>query len=170
MATDLQQFRFSEHPDINEMFRLVSEMERALTDLCDGSMSKDEIEAYCASLIAGQRLSIGRTIPDSWAVCPDDEGMEADARVDFIFFPTYYAVAFLSRVLFEFPEIAQRFDRFNESLKKGMIFATKRNLQGHGYDADDDFDRAVQILKRGKVPELLAARPELCPELKALLS
>jgi hypothetical protein len=51
---------------------------------------------YLKSIVDGQRGKlIGGTQPGSWCLGPDDL-MDSDARVDFIFKPTYLAVATLS--------------------------------------------------------------------------
>ena len=58
---------------------------------------------YCKLLVVGQRRSLGRTKAGSWSVAPSDKGMDSDARVEFIFLPTYIAVATLSKVLRLYP-------------------------------------------------------------------
>jgi hypothetical protein len=169
MDVNMRRFRVAGTHDLDEMNRLVSEMEKVLRDLAENKLSRGQVSVYCASLIEGQRQSLGRTKPDSWAVCPDDEEMPADARVDFIFFPTYIAVSILSRVKQEFSDIAAAIPDYNEGLRKGMIFATHRRLRGHGYDADDGVREALEIFKIGKVPELVQSDPDFCPEMTALL-
>lgn len=139
--------------------------------LDDGSIPSDaytlgDLENYLRSLVTGQRGSLGRTIPGSWGVVPNDEGMGADARVDFIYQPTYIATATLSRALCEYPLTALSISGYAESLRSGMDFCSKRRLQGHGYGGDEGAIQALQILSMGKIPWLLTRHPNASPELK----
>jgi hypothetical protein len=95
--------------------------------------------------------------------------MPSDARVDFVFRPTYAAVATLSRTLCDYPVLAVRTPRFLLTLKQGMKFATYRGLAGHGYEADKGAIHALRILSLGKVPLLLQQHPELCPALAKII-
>ena len=128
-----------------------------------------DLPGYLTSLVEGRRGSVGRTMPGSWAVVPDDDGMPSDARVEFIFTPTYIATATLTRCLCDFPLTAMAIPGYLEALHTGMVFCAARDLQGHGYDAIDGAIDSLGILSRGKVPWLLSRQPEFCPELKAAI-
>ena len=55
--------------------------EGAVPSVADYSL--DDLAVYVASLAKGRRASLGRTMPGSWAVSPDDDGLDAEARVEF---------------------------------------------------------------------------------------
>lgn len=154
------------------MFRLIAGMKEVLAALDTGEIpnqinySEQNLMDYCKSLIKGQRGSLGQTKPGSWSVAPNDDEMPPDARVDFIFMPTYVAVASLSRVLHDFPWIAIQIPGFYRSLKRGLKFCTYRELRGHGYEAIDVMLDAIMILAIGKVPALLGVAPQLSPRLR----
>ena len=131
--------------------------------------SRADLLGFCRSAVAGQRLSFGRTVEGSWSVAPDDHGMPADARVEFIFWTTYLVAAILSKVLQRHPEIAVQVGGYATALRSGLLFCTRRKLQGHGHKGMDDLLEAVEILGQGEVPRLLARCPELCPEMAELL-
>ena len=93
--------------DIKGISSLVRAMREVLSALDGASKGKtpfssEGLVSYCRSLVRGQRGSLGATKSGSWSVVPSDAGMPADARIDFIFTPTYPAVATLARVLFDF--------------------------------------------------------------------
>ena len=92
-----------------------------------------------------------------------------DTRVDFIFVPTYAAVATLGWYLSEQPERAGRIEGLLGALQSGLHFSTHRGLYGSGYDADEGLLQALQILVRGKIPQLLQKNPGYCPKLKEMI-
>ena len=129
----------------------------------------DDLSSYVKSLVAAQRRKLSFVKPGCWCVVSGDDGMPGDARVDFVFRPTYAAVATLSRILCDYPVLAVRTPRFLLALKQGMKFATYRGLAGHGYEADPGAIHALRILSLGKVPLLLQQHPELCPSLAMII-
>ena len=133
-------FRISAPPSVDEMLKLVQDMRDVLDALAhkeipDEHFTVNDLEQYCQSLVRGQRGSLGRTIPDSWSVAENDDGMPVDARVDFVFVPTYVVVATLTRVRLDYPGIAAGISGYDDGLRRGMVFAKHRRLEGHGYDA-----------------------------------
>ena len=154
-----------EMSDINDsMFEILMAIDRGF--YINKHKKINELKIYIESLVKGQRQSLGRTKAGSWGLVPDDEGMDADARVEFIFKPTYIATATLSRFLLEFPLYASRINHYENVLYKGMIFCTHRSLQGHGYEGDEGAIEALKILSFGKVPLFLMHHPDFCPKLK----
>ena len=124
---------------------------------------------YLKSIVDGQRGKlIGGTQPGSWCLGPDDL-MDSDARVDFIFKPTYLAVATLSLAKINHPSITNDIEGYDDCLKKGLKFCTHRKLQGHGYDSIAATIDIFKILSLGKVPTLLHRNPEFCIDLKNIL-
>lgn len=162
--------------NIKEMQFFVAKMEDVLLQLesfeipNDSGFTKRSLSKYCESLVENQRIGLTRTKDNSWAVVDDDLEMPSDARVDFIFIPTYIAVATLSFVYLNYPDIANKIDGYDNSLKKGMMFCTHRGLRGHGFEYIDGIIEALVILSIGQVPSLLERKPELCPELKQTFS
>jgi len=154
-----------------DMLALVAAMEDVVEALDEGSIPNkvdypsQSFEGYVKSLVNAQVLKSPDIQPGHWCVAASTRGMPGDARVDFVFRPTYAAVATLSRVLLDLPWIAIRTPRFRTALQKGMRFAAYRELQGHGYDTDQGRIDALRILSLGKVPLLLEHAPGLCPKL-----
>jgi hypothetical protein len=129
----------------------------------------EDLSSYVQSLVAAQRRKLSFVKPGCWCVISGDDGMPGDARVDFVFRPTYAVVATLSRTLCDYPVLAVRTPRFLLTLKQGMKFATYRGLAGHGCEADQGAIDALRILSLGKVPLLLQQHPELCPALAKII-
>jgi hypothetical protein len=161
--------------DTSQMLAYVAAMEEMVEALDEGLIPNkadyplEDLAGYVRSLIDGQRRKVSFVKPGCWCVVDFDEFMPTDARVDFVFRPTYAAVATLSRTLCDYPVIALRAKSFLPTLKRGMFFATHRALAGHGFDADQGTVDALRILSLGKVPMLLDRHPELCPALHRII-
>jgi len=171
----IREFTYNRIANIAEMAARCTEMLEVLELLDEGSIgdgkaySSEDLESYVRSLVTGQRESLGKTIPGSWSVAPNDDGMDSDARVDFIFVPTYIAIATLSRVVCEFPLLALAIPNYLEVLRKGMVFSSLRKLAGHGFEADLGAIEALRILSMGRVPWLLHRHSTFCPELRSVI-
>ena len=156
---------------IDAFMKFNDELKSILESIDDGTLfsekkySKDEFTSLLKSFVEGQRGSLGRTKEGSWSIIPNDDHMPADARVEFIFLPTYLVTAILSRVMIEYPEVANSIPNYTVALQKGMLFCSYRTLYGHGYEADKGAAEALTILSMGKVPLLLECDNNLCPEL-----
>lgn len=173
-VTPAAAFHFAETADPAAMSLLVRQMQETLWALHHGDIpSKDysleTLRQYCTSLVTGQRDKVGDLVAGSWCVSPNTDDMPGDARVDFVFFPTYIAAATLSKVLMRFPGIAIQIPGYLDAIRTGLWYSTLRRLEGHGYDSEWELPQAVQLLALGEVPALLSQAPELCPELAALL-
>lgn len=131
--------------------------------------SASQIEAFASYLVAAQRLDPGLGgMRGSWLI-PEDPGMPADARVDFAYFPTYIAVAWLILARQRHPDILQQERRLDRAIKRGLRFATGRRLMGHGYDASRELLAAVRVLALGQVFSFVREKPEFAPQFMALI-
>lgn len=171
----LKYFEPFKHVDTRAMLSYVEAMEEVVEALDErlipdaNNYTLEDLGSYVQSLVAAQRRKLSFVKPGCWCVVSGDDGMPSDARVDFVFRPTYAAVAMLSRTLCDYPVLAIRTPRFLLTLKQGMKFATYRGLAGHGYEADQGAIHALRILSLGKVPLLLQQHPELCPSLARII-
>ena len=167
----LKTFRTDEKLDVSKMENTVNEMRELLEKLSSGEIPNEndytpsDLKNFCISLIDGQRNDISGLKSGSWCLAPSIEGMPGDARVYLVFFPTYIAIAILTRVLLDYPEIPKQIPNYEEVLRRGFKFATYRRLRGHGIGAGLEMIEAIEILSLGKVIRYLSSNPEFCPEL-----
>lgn len=118
-----------------------------------------QVAAFTSYLIEAQRLDLEQKgFWGSWTI-PADTRMPADARMDFAYFPTYIAVAWLVLVRQRYPYMWHMVGRFDHVIRRGLRFAAGRKLQGHGYDSSHDLLAAVRVLALGNVFSYVRERP-----------
>jgi len=123
--------------------------------------SVDNIEFFTRRLIVLQRHDTAPAMETgSWAI-PGDVAMPSDARVEFVYFPTYIAIAWLCLIRQDYPDIAARLGGFHRALSQGLRFASYRKLKGHGYEANAQCLDAVEILALGKTFSCVRANPSI---------
>ncbi len=123
--------------------------------------SVDNIELFTQRLMALQRHDTAPAMKTgSWAI-PRDAAMPSDARVEFVYFPTYIAIAWLCLIRQDYPDIAARLGGFDRTLSQGLRFASYRKLRGHGHEANEQCLDAVEILALGKTFSCVRADPSI---------
>lgn len=135
--------------------------------------SDEAIERFTRRLLECQRNDTRPAMKEgSWCI-PEDVRMPSDARVDFVYFPTYIALAWLCLVWRERRDIAVRIPGFDRGLRRAQHFASLRHLRGHGYDRNQECLEAIRLLAIGKVftvareaPRHLHSINRLLPELE----
>ena len=163
-------FRISDTVDAERFDEIVSGLRSFLDMLCSHQADAvfcGDIKIFCESLVAGQSGELSaagaRLAPGSWCVSPSIEGMPSDARVDYIFVPTYLAVSILVKVKTCQPDIALGIPRFEDSLRAGLDFAALRKFMGHGYDAMSGLFEAAEIMHAGGVFGFVRENPYVSP-------
>ena len=129
---------------------------------CTESKCIESITCFTKYLIEHQRFDDveGMMIHGSWCL-PEEASMPSYARVDFMYMPTYIAVAWLSLIKQDHQDIANKIPNLDHSLEKGLVFAAGRGLSGHGYDAISDMLIAIRYLSLGKVFTLVQENRDL---------
>lgn len=100
------------------------------------------------------------------------ESMPADARVDYVYRPTYIATAFLMKSVLMYPglmnevtfldsELDFTVDTVNETLSACMLACTGRNFDGAGILSVKD---CIKLFADAGADEFLEKYPDLCPE------
>ena len=100
----------------------------------------------------------GVMLVGAWCL-PEGYQMPSDARVDFLYMPSYIAVSWLALVKQKYPSITSEFKDYDKLFKRGLDFASGRNLSGHGYDADRELLVAVDYLELGDVFKFVKKNP-----------
>jgi gamma-glutamylcyclotransferase (GGCT)/AIG2-like uncharacterized protein YtfP len=142
-------------------------------DLCEiasGKADKDEVIAYAKALLTrGQPLD---TKPHwiFWGLAAPEALGGADARVDFLYTPTYTALAFLTRAFLMLPEEIGRLPDFTTVLRGGLLAATGRDFSGHGYESLKGVLDTLEIFNLGGMDNFVRSYPRLCPKFSRLFT
>lgn len=96
--------------------------------------------------------------------------MQAEARVDFIFRPTYVCCQILMRALLSEKLDYEERRRVKNALSRGLAFSCHRELLGHGYE--DIKQQCEDVIDFGcaGVMELADRYRSLCPKFFALIN
>ena len=136
--------------------------------LCNGRMSKklmyDTVERL---LFEGKQLEHNKDMVMWYYDYPSN--MPADARVDYVYMPTYMAVAFLIKVYLLNPEVVDKYPNFKDVLTKGMLGATGRHFRGAAYDDGRDYRKTLRMFDRAGVVQFLRYNKDWCPEFTKLI-
>ncbi len=164
--------QFSTTSDVQEMERLKRMMKSNL-DALSSSPAADlnmlQWRDYLTSLVAGQRFDLSRSKPGSWCVAVDDNDMPKDARVDFIWFPSYVAVATMIQASQKMPDVIARITGFEDSLRHGLEFVANTRLSGHGYGEPIERCEAIHLLFSAGVFDFIKREPHFSPAFLAML-
>ena len=129
---------------------------RASTASMDLSTVATDVLKHCRVLRADSGMG--------FYVLEDPEGMPADARVDFLYHPTYLAAAILMLVWLEDSSIIRGISGGCVKMAEVLYGCTGRGLHGHGYEAYEGLVEALSILCRGRVRTFLAKEADNHPE------
>ena len=129
----------------------------------------NELRETMKDLMKRQRTDLKHPRNLSWCLPEDDSGMCSEARVDFMYEPTYIVVSIMTYVKVHYPAVVESIGGYDGVLKKGMRFSTMRNLSGHGYESLDGTAEAVRIFDLGGVPAFLEENKFFCFDLYRLL-
>ena len=129
----------------------------------------NELRETMKDLMKRQRTDLKHPRNLSWCLPEDDSGMCSEARVDFMYEPTYIVVSIMTYVKVHYPDVVESIGGYDGVLKKGMRFSTMRNLSGHGYESLDGTAEAVRIFDLGGVPAFLEENKFFCFDLYRLL-
>lgn len=153
---DLPPFSLCVDFNCTEFERRIDLLKHATQRLAGGTLNSEQATTFAINLLQCQRNEAEQAlVPGSWCVIPGTEGIPSDARVEFAFMPTYWAIAFLCRFQLEYPKQAEQLPNLTQALDLALDFSVKRKLAGHGYEADLQRFIAVEILYLGRVPEWL---------------
>lgn len=152
---------------------ILTGMHEDLITLAKGDVDEAEARTYLNDLLS-QALP-ARHDQDMLFLCFDlPENLPGDARVDYLYSPTYLAAAIAMGILNRFPEIADgeylsgsgsmATDTAMRILSGVMLACTQRGFSGHGYDAMSGKLDALEIFIKADALRFIAKHPALCPE------
>ena len=127
---------------LNNERKIIDDLQTTLTDAALW-MGREETENIVRKLVAGFKEY--DTIPDKrFYALFDPRKVPADARVDFVYTPTYFACAIIICAVSEYEDLLED-EAIRETLYYGLNGCTGRKFLGAGYDDIDGFLDAMEI-------------------------
>lgn len=96
--------------------------------------------------------------------------MPSDARVDFLYRPTYACCQIMMRVLLGGKLSDEQGQRVKTALSRGLAFSCGRGLNGHGIEDLECQCENVADFGRAGITEIAERYPMLCPEFSLSLT
>ena len=135
-----------------------SEAKKALT----GELYEGKLFNYAVTLITVSKLM--KHDPDFryWSSADDIYQLPGDARVEFMYMPTYIATCVLMKAYLNGDE--EQKELLEKPLRQAMHASLGRALDGHGLEAQQGQDEAVELFRDFGAIEFLGEYPDINPE------
>ncbi len=149
--------------DFSEWGKCSKRLEEALMELSAETPSEENVRIYLSELVHALRPIQTHSEPMLFLMYDDPAAMPSDARVDFVYRPTYLAAAILMTAMHRFPALWE-----DTSLRKPayavLTAAMGRNFMGSGYEEIDGFLDTLEIFATGDSLRFMEAHPDFHPE------
>lgn len=147
--------------DIDTWIESNRKLEQDLLTLASGNACEEEVKTYLDDMIQELKPVNNEKCTGMLFLMHDDPAsMPADARVDFVYRPTYLAATFMMTAMNRFESIAQ-----NNSYRKAtaaVLGATLgRDFKGAGYDSEEGFMETLRIFASGDTLAFIEKYPML---------
>ena len=94
----------------------------------------------------------------------DIKGMPSDARVEYIYMPTYTLAAYLIQCKLHLGDLFTNDPELEDGFKAILLACTGRGMTGHGYDAEYGLVDALEIFLEAPIKAFLAKHGKEYPE------
>ena len=174
----LKEFYMVATPQPSQMLYVVSQMQKTLHGLLDGDIPNEtaytisDLKNYCQSLVARQHDFPRSPMANHWSVVENIRDIPRALKDRCLYFPSIIAVATLSHILINFPEIALKTDGFGMAMRRGFssclinrILGTRLpNLYNDRYFTNDYFLESIELLSKSGSFEVLNEYPDYSHE------
>lgn len=165
--------------DNEDTRRISDEIEYTLKVLVDGEIPNDDytledLKKLCTSLIEEQRFDLPR-FKGSWTIFPyiedlpdpdDDEGELPDwAWYQYVEQPTHRVLSLLTYVLYEYPEIAESIEGYEEVLKTGYEVYAKDGVFSWSAEEHNVASHDLEIFGLSKVIKHVLDNKDFSPNM-----
>jgi hypothetical protein len=151
---------FSDKDTTRDLYPENVKLHSDMLAIVNGEVS-DECAYDYAKALAGCIKDFGAEDCMFWT-CVNDEHrstMPSDARVEYIYKPTYMASCILAHVYLT-NENVRRDEKFCYVLRRALNGCMGRHFTGHGMDAEEGFQETMQIFREGHMPDFTRKYPD----------
>lgn len=133
-------------------------LEKILESMKAGNLDNYEVENYLRDIIAGFVQNRKNENMQFFSL-EDPSFMPSDARVEYVYEPTYFACGVMMYAMKHYPEIME-LKFITTVLHDGLTACTGRKFLGHGYDDIKGFLQAMTIFADCQVLGFVEQYPE----------
>ena len=146
--------------DFAAWYRCSEKLALDLGELTRGGLPEPQVREYLAGMIR-QLRPVGEK---ALFLMYDEPGsMPGDARVEFVYTPTYFAAVMLMTAMHRYPAIAGD-ETVQKAARDVLQAAMGRSFRGFGYGAEEGLLDTLELFARGDTVEFLHRYPEINPE------
>ena len=136
-------------------------LEQNLKELVNGTASVDVVRAYCLDMFKALRTVNNENCKGMlFLMYAEPASMPADARVEFVYRPTYLAATIVMTAMNRFESLAKD-DTFRSKLKAILEATTARGFRGAGYNEYVGFIDVLEIFATGDTVEFTRKYPDI---------
>lgn len=139
-----------------------------LDEIVLGNVSEKDVLAYITEMVADMK-GIGEINGLLFWAYDRPGTMPSDARVDFVYEPTYIAATILITAYCRYESVRNN-EELTEAFGKVLGASMGRSMAGHGYDAEEGFVYAMSIFAKGDtmtfINEYQEVNPNFCKFIK----
>lgn len=147
--------------DTQKWMRVNTKLRSDLLELVDGFVSEEEVLEYLKAMVAALRnVENGKCDDMLFLMFDEPNSMPADARVDFVYTPTYIAATIMMTAVYRYKKI-QMDEEINETLKKVLNATTGRKFLGAGYETNGGLMDTLELFALGDTYKFVEKFPEL---------
>lgn len=155
-------FYKTEKPELGLWTEMVKKLEKDMEELVSTQVPEEEVKEYVATLM--NQYTRPEYRPDHlFLLCDDPNTMPSDARVDFVYRPTYIAASIMMAAAMRYPSV-WKLEHFEEDLYDLLNGSMGRGFMGSGYDANIGLLDTLELFAKGRVADFLHRYPEINPK------
>lgn len=155
------EFTTTSTPNTTVWYESNARLEQNLKELVNGTVSEDEVRTYCLDMFNALRTVNNENCKEMLFLMYDEPAsMPADARVEFVYRPTYLAATIMMTAMNRFESLANDIT-FRSKLYAVLEAATARKFRGAGYDEYVGFMDTLEIFATGDIMDFLRKYPDI---------
>ena len=152
-------FEKKEH-DLKHWMKQTERLWNDLSEIAQGNISVNEAVAYAKDAMGSIEEYVNpRKEVMLFLMYAKPNTMPADARVRYVYKPTYIITSTLMTLAYRYEEV-RKIAGFDDTLRSLMTSCIGRNFMGSGYDQYDGFLEAMRIFATGDAVLFVQKYPE----------
>ena len=162
-------FKITEEVNTQAWTKTTQKLEKDLMDLVSGKVSQEVVKEYLLDMIKAMRTVSNENCKDMLFLMFDEpSSMPADARVDFVYRPTYIAATIMMTAMNRFAALREN-DLFKGYLRNVLNATMGRNFMGAGWESYAGLMDTLQIFAQGDTLQFIDSHRDEYKEFAALL-